>query len=70
MGKDEITKLEILLDHWIEHNREHAEEFTQWAAKAKGLGQVAVHEDMTQAVKQMNKANESLLAALKRLKER
>lgn len=70
MAKDEMTKLGILLDHWIEHNREHAAEFTEWAEKAKGLGQVAVHEDMAQAVKQMNSANESLLAALKRLKER
>jgi nickel/cobalt exporter len=70
MARDDMAKLEVLLDHWIEHNREHAEEFTEWAEKAKGLGQEAVHEEMTQAVKQMNRANESLLAALKRLKER
>lgn len=70
MAENDMAKLEVLLDHWIEHNREHAEEFTEWAEKAKGLGQEAVHEEMTQAVKQMNRANESLLAALKRLKER
>ena len=70
MAKDEMTKLEILLDHWIEHNREHAKEFTEWAEKAKGLGHTAVHDEMRQAVEQINKANESLLAALKRLKER
>ncbi len=70
MAKDDMTKLEILLDHWIEHNREHAEEFTEWAEKAEGFGQAAVHDEMTQAVIQINKANESLLAALKRLKER
>lgn len=70
MAKDEMAKLGILLDHWIEHNREHAQEFTEWADRAKGLGQAAVHDDMTQAVKQINKANEFLLAALKRLKEK
>jgi hypothetical protein len=70
MGKDDMTKLGILLDHWIEHNREHAQEFTEWADRAKNLGQAAVHDDMTQAVKQINKANEFLLAALKRLKEK
>lgn len=70
MPKDDMTKLEILLEHWIEHNREHAEEFMEWAEKAKGLGQAAVHDDMTQAVKQINKANESLLAAMEHLKER
>ena len=70
MARNDMAKLEVLLDHWIEHNREHAEEFTEWADRAKSLGQEAVHEEMTQAVKQMNGANESLLAALKRLKER
>jgi len=70
MAKDDMTKLGILLDHWIEHNREHAQEFTEWADRAKNLGQAAVHDDMTQAVKQINKANEFLLAALKRLKEK
>jgi hypothetical protein len=70
MAKDDRTKLQLLLDHWIEHNREHAEEFMEWAEKAKGFGQVAVHDEMTQAVKQINKANEFLLAALERLKER
>jgi hypothetical protein len=70
MAKDEKAKLGILLDHWIEHNREHAQEFTEWAGKAKGFGEAAVHDDMAQAVKQINKANEFLLAALKRLKEK
>ncbi len=70
MAKDDKAKLGILLDHWIEHNREHAQEFTEWAEKARGFGQPAVHDDMTQAVKQINKANEYLLAALKRLKEK
>jgi len=70
MAENEMTKLEILLDHWIEHNREHAHEFTEWAERAKGLGQVAVHDDMAQAVRHINEANEYLRAALKRLKEK
>jgi len=70
MGKDDMTKLGILLDHWIEHNREHAEEFTEWAVKAKNLGDAGVHDDIAQAAEQMNKANEYLIAALKRLKEK
>lgn len=70
MEKDDRAKLQILLDHWIKHNREHAEEFVEWAEKAKGFGQAAVHDEMTQAVKQINKANEFLFAALERLKER
>jgi len=70
MEKDDKTKLRVLLDHWIKHNREHAQEFTDWAEKAGGFGQAAVHDEINQAAQQMNKANEFLLAALKRLKEK
>lgn len=70
MSKDNMTKLEILLQHWIEHNKEHGEEFMEWAEKARSFGQAAVHDHMAEAVKEINKANESLLSALKRLKER
>jgi len=39
-------KLSILLTHWIEHNKGHAQDFKRWADKAKGfdgsgLGRVA-----------------------------
>jgi len=68
---DEVErgKLKILLNYWIEHNKEHAHEFREWAEKAKSFGQAEVHDDVMRAVQQMSKANESLLSALKRLKE-
>ncbi len=69
MAKDDAAKLAILLSHWIEHNKEHAEEFTEWALKAKSNGKGEVHDHMMKAVQQMNGANKSLLAALERLKE-
>jgi len=68
--EDERRKLKILLDHWIEHNKEHGEEFSQWAEKAKGFGEAKVHDDILEAVQQMSKANESLLKALDALKSR
>ena len=67
--ESEREKLKILLNHWIEHNKGHAEEFRQWAEKARKLGQAAVYDDMMQAAQQMNKANEFLLAALDRARE-
>jgi len=70
MEKNDKAKLRVLLDHWIKHNREHAQEFTDWAEKARGFGQATVHDDINQAAQQINKANEFLLAALKRLKEK
>jgi len=66
---DEMEKLKILLNHWIEHNREHAQEFREWAEKAKSFGQSTVHDDIMQASQQMNKANEFLLKALEKPKE-
>jgi len=35
-------RLHILLDYWIEHNREHEQEFRDWADKVtSSLGEVA-----------------------------
>lgn len=69
MAKDDAAKLRILLSHWVEHNQEHAEEFTDWALKAKTAGKAQVHDHMMKAVQQMKGANKSLLAALEGLKE-
>ena len=69
MAKDDAAKLKILLSHWVEHNEEHAEEFTKWALKAKANGKAQVHGHMMKAVHQMKGANKSLLAALEGLKE-
>ena len=61
-------KLSTLLDYWIEHNREHRDEFTEWAEKAKSFAGAAVQSDILEAAQQMGRANESLLRALEELK--
>lgn len=41
---NELEKLQVLLPHWIEHNRGHAEECAKWAELAgqeSGTGEVA-----------------------------
>lgn len=35
-------KLAKLLDHWIQHNDHHAEDYRKWARDAKENGQAAV----------------------------
>ena len=35
-------KLVKLLDHWIQHNDHHVEDYRQWAGKARENGQSAV----------------------------
>ena len=69
MGSDERTKLRILLDHWVEHNREHSQEFSEWAEKAKMLGENGVGEDILRAAQEMDKASELLSQARSRLGE-
>ena len=67
MAKTDMEKLQILIDHWIEHNEEHAGEFRKWADRAKSSGNVAVHDDILSAVEKLRDANEHLRKALEKL---
>jgi len=67
---DERAKLRALLNYWIEHNKEHSQEFREWVNKAKVLGEAEAGEDMLQAAQEMDKASEILSRALRRLGER
>ena len=68
MHQAEREKLRILLNHWVEHNKDHSQEFKEWAEKAKGFGEAQVHDYILEAAGQMDKANESLLKALEKLR--
>ncbi len=59
-----LKRFRALLNYWIEHNKEHSQEFREWAKKAKGLGS---EEEMLQAAQEMDKASESLSQALSNL---
>ena len=65
----EMMKLDKLLDYTIKHNNEHAEELKGLAQKAKELGKAAVHDELIKGVEQINRANETLASALKKLRE-
>jgi len=67
MGNDEKAKLRTLLNYWIEHNKEHSQEFREWASKTKVLGEADAGEDMLLAAQEMDKASEILSQALRRL---
>ncbi len=70
MSDNERAKLVTLLNYWIEHNKEHTEEFREWAEKVKRFGEAEAYEEMLQAAQQMDKASESLSQALRRLEEK
>jgi hypothetical protein len=64
---DDIQRLGIVLRHLIEHNEGHAEDYARWIELAKENRLARVAELITEASKQMNKASESLKAALDQL---
>jgi len=52
-------KLETLLNYWIKHNREHEEEFRDWAEKAMALpGDIA--QQLREAADKMAAASDDL----------
>ena len=69
MDDKELKKLEILLEHWVEHNEEHAGEFREWAEKSKDLSGGTVAQKINSAADYMIVANSSLQEAMKAIKE-
>ena len=67
MAKTDMEKLQVLINHWIEHNEEHADEFRKWAERARAAGKGAVHDDILKAIGKLRDANENLRAALKKI---
>ena len=59
---EETDKLRVLLQHWIEHNEEHASEFLRWSEKA-GPAEAAVRG----ASEKMQAVNVELSGALELL---
>ena len=67
MEKTDMEKLQILIEHWIEHNEEHAGEFGKWAERAKSAGNKPVHDDILSAIEKLRNANEHLRTALSKI---
>lgn len=68
MGHIDIRDLEVRLGYWIHHNREHGEEFREWAGKAGEAGMSSVAGHLTQASDLMAEATTALENALQVLK--
>ena len=61
MESEAIRKLNVLLTHWMEHNREHAAEYDKWALQAKAEGFNEVFNALKEASEVIQKTNEQLL---------
>ncbi len=60
-------KLTIVLEHWMEHNKGHMQEFRKWAEKAEASGHAGVSQRILEAAEQMRRANDVLQGALDEL---
>ena len=49
-----------LIEHWIEHNESHIQNFKEWAQKAKKDGFLEASEDILEAVDKIEEASEYL----------
>ena len=58
--EEDREKLKHLLGHWIEHNKAHEASYTDWAERAKAMGEGQVAEFIEMAVEQMMEADEFL----------
>jgi hypothetical protein len=67
VNQDERGKLRTLLDYWVKHNREHGDEFREWAEKTQASGEATVHRALVEAAEEMEIVNISLAKALKAL---
>ncbi len=62
---DQKEKLSVVIEHWIEHNENHREEYKKWAQTAGDLGLDSVRAEIEEAVEKLSQSNKHLERALK-----
>ena len=63
-GNETLAKLQIMLEHWIEHGDSHAENYREWAEKASAAGEEEIAKEIHLAIND----NEAVKSHLKRAK--
>jgi hypothetical protein len=61
---DNVEKLRVMLQHWIEHNKGHVEEFEKWREVMRQDGQTLLAGQLAGAIATMSSVNELLGKAL------
>lgn len=61
---ENVEKLRVLLQHWIDHNKGHVEEFEEWRKKMSDDGQESLATHITDAIQTMATVNAHLGKAL------
>jgi hypothetical protein len=61
----ELEKIGTQIDHWREHNKEHAESYMDWAAKALDEGNEELSRILTRLALESKRLNRLFEAAKK-----
>jgi len=61
---EEIKKLSVVIEHWIEHNQSHIGEYQKWAERAGVLGLGLVKKEIEEAIGKLALVNHPLEKAL------
>jgi t-SNARE complex subunit (syntaxin) len=64
---DQKKRLSVIIEHWMEHNQSHREEYKRWAQTADELGLDSVKKEIEGAMEMIFQANKHLEKALKAL---
>lgn len=62
---DEIEKLKVMVNHWIEHGKEHARNYEEWAEKFKEINEGRYYRALMLAAEKLYESVESLNSILK-----
>ena len=49
-GLDDLRKLLVMLDHWVEHDDSHVETYREWAEKASRAGEEEIAKEIHLAI--------------------
>ncbi len=64
---DEIEKLKKLLNHWIEHNKEHINNYKRWSDKALELNKKELSEILERVSEETGKINRLFEKAIEKI---
>ncbi|MGB9630198.1 MAG: hypothetical protein ACPL6D_16200 [Thermodesulfobacteriota bacterium] len=61
---EEKKRLSVVIEHWIEHNEDHMDEYRKWAQRAEELGLKLVAGEIKEAIGSLSQTNLHLKKAL------
>ena len=61
---DQKKKLSVVIEHWIEHNEAHMDEYKKWAHNPGELGLDSVKTEIEGAMQKISQSNQYLNRAL------